>query len=100
MATIPAKTQSSSLEQIIAAAVEARLADRLNALESALAELGSKPPGLLDRAGVAELLGTSVATVDRLRRDGLDDIALRVGDVRRWVADDVIAWLRARKGAA
>ena len=49
---------------------------------------------LLDRDGCARLLGISMGTVDRLRREGMPRV--RVGDVDRFEAAEVLAWLRER----
>lgn len=52
-------------------------------------------PALLDRAGLAKSLGTSLATVDRLRAEpGFPQ--LKLGDSPRFETERVVAWLRAR----
>lgn len=49
-------------------------------------------PALLDRAGIAQRLGTSPSTVDRLRREGMPVVWLC--DSPRFEADACLAWLR------
>ncbi len=51
-------------------------------------------PALLDRAGCALLLGVSLATLARLRADGLPE--LRVGDSPRYEPAAVLEWVRSR----
>ncbi|MBE7480242.1 MAG: helix-turn-helix domain-containing protein [Polyangiaceae bacterium] len=72
----------------LAAVVRAAVADALSEHEPAAA------PTLLDREGCARLLGISVGTLDRLRREGLPE--LKVGDAPRYEAEEVLAWLRGR----
>jgi hypothetical protein len=78
-----------SLADRIADRVVARLADGRNASR---AEAGGH---LLDRRGVAGLLGCCVDVVDRLRGQGMPE--LRVGDAPRFEPDRVLEWLRERK---
>jgi len=52
---------------------------------------------LLKRKGLAETLNCSLRTIDNLQAVGLP--CLFIGRSRRFVADEVIAWLK-RKGAA
>ena len=56
------------------------------------------PPPLLDRAGLGRALDVSIATVDRLVRDGCP--FLLVLDSRRFEIDVVKAWLRSRSPSA
>jgi hypothetical protein len=65
-------------------------------LRAALDELVPRETGprLLDVDGCCAMLGCSRAKLHRLRTDGLPTIM--VGDSPRFVADDVISWLRAR----
>lgn len=72
----------------LAAVVRAAVADALAEHEPAAA------PTLLDREACARMLGVSLGTLDRLRREGMPE--LRVGDAPRYEADAVIAWLRGR----
>src|SRR5690606_21931433 len=66
-------------------------------LADLLAEIVSQqsPPKPLDRRGLAEWLGCSLPTVDRLRREGCPE--LMVGDSPRFEPDAVLAWLRERE---
>lgn len=50
------------------------------------------PSQLLDRNGIASVLGLSTGTIDKLRKRGLP--AIRVGDVPRFVAADCVEWLK------
>ncbi|MCC6902800.1 MAG: hypothetical protein IT377_27760 [Polyangiaceae bacterium] len=55
----------------------------------------STTPKLLDRAGLATALGTSPATLDRLRGEpGFPEV--RLGDVPRFELELVVRWLRDR----
>lgn len=61
----------------------------------AVAELGSAPkPALLDRNGIAQALGVSSSTVDRLRREGMPSIL--IGDSPRFEIEPCLAFLRGR----
>lgn len=65
------------------------------AVSAALAEhqpVGS--PRLLDRQVLAEMLGCSLPTLDKLRSEGLPEV--RVGDAPRFEREAVLEWLRAR----
>jgi excisionase family DNA binding protein len=66
------------------------------AVEAALAEQAPQPEGLLDLAGVCQLLACSAATVTRLCREGLPHVRLGVHGERRWRRDAVLQWLEAR----
>ncbi|MBK8998073.1 MAG: hypothetical protein IPM35_20305 [Myxococcales bacterium] len=76
--------RADELAGIIRAAVAGALADAQPATG----------PTLLDREGCARMLGVSLGTLDRLRREGMPE--LRVGDAPRYEADAVLAWLRER----
>lgn len=75
---------ADELAGIVRAAVAAAIAEH----EPAAA------PKLLDREGCAQMLGVSLGTVDRLRREGLPE--LRVGDAPRYEASVVLEWLKER----
>lgn len=70
-------------------------------VDSALAEAlagARKPPALLSRAALADALGISLPTVDRMRREqGFPKV--RVGDVHKFELAAVLAWLRRRGDA-
>lgn len=71
------------------------------AVQEALAEQvdGALAPALLDRQGLGQALGCSLATVDRMRREaGFPE--LRVGDAARFELAEVLAWLRNREPPA
>jgi hypothetical protein len=51
-------------------------------------------PALLDRKSVARELGVSIATIDRLVREGMPHV--RVGDCKRFELDRVLDWIRRR----
>ncbi|MBK8994595.1 MAG: helix-turn-helix domain-containing protein [Myxococcales bacterium] len=53
-------------------------------------------PALLDREQLASALQISLGTLAKLRRDGLPELA--VGDSPRFDLEEVLAWLRARRG--
>lgn len=72
----------------LAAVVRAAVADALAEHEPSTA------PSLLDREACARMLGVSLGTLDRLRREGLPRVP--VGDVDRFEADAVLMWLRER----
>jgi len=57
-------------------------------------EESRKPIPLLDRAGLAQALACSTATVGRLIREGVPCIPL--GDSRRFKLDEVVSWLQSR----
>jgi hypothetical protein len=69
-------------------------------VREALAELLPPPaaperrPALLDRKAIATELGVSVATVDRLCRDGMPFV--RLGDSKRFELARVLEWARNR----
>jgi excisionase family DNA binding protein len=65
------------------------------AIDTALAgQQASAPARLLDRADLAEMLGCSLPTLDKLRSGGMPE--LRVGDAPRFEREAVLAWLRER----
>lgn len=55
---------------------------------------GPATPRLHDRSELAEALGCSVPTVDRMRDEGMPEF--RVGDSPRFELAAVLDWLRAR----
>jgi hypothetical protein len=57
-------------------------------------EEARKPIPLLDRAGLAQALGCSTATISRLVREGVPCVPL--GDSRRFKLDEVVSWLQSR----
>ena len=73
-----------ALSELVTAAVA-------SALEGAAT---SGPPPLLDRVGIGKALGVSVATVDRLVRQGMPHVL--VAEARRFELLAVLEWLRAR----
>jgi len=85
-------------DPIAAAFAEAMRPVIREAISEALAELvsGEQAPTLVDRAGLAKALGTSLSTVSRLRADGAPTVML--GDSPRFRVDDVVDWLKARGG--
>jgi hypothetical protein len=102
----------------LGAAVLVRVAQRpdavaaLVALRDALAApaaVAADPDALLSKAALAKKLAVSVATVDRLVREGLP-VAVHVGDARRFRLEQCRVWCasrgkkptkaRAKKGAA
>jgi hypothetical protein len=68
-------------------------------IRDAVGDGGSKPSGseprLLDRHGLAERLACSPGHVDRMRRDGMP--CLYIGDSPRFLFDDCVHWIAARK---
>ena len=55
----------------------------------------SSMPLLLDRAGLAALLGVSISTVTRLNNKGALVRPLRLGKSLRWHHDTILQWLAA-----
>lgn len=51
-------------------------------------------PRLLDRQALAETLGCSLPTLDKLRAEGMPE--LRLGDAPRFERQAVLEWLRTR----
>ena len=82
------------LSSALAAAIEP-IVER--AVERALGELVARQaaPAVLDRAGLARGLGCSVASIDRLLREGVPHV--RLGSDPRFVLADVIRWLQSRE---
>lgn len=56
-----------------------------------------RPEAVLDRAGIAEILGISLPKLDGLIREGLP--FFWVGDTRRFERGPVIEWLKGRAAA-
>jgi hypothetical protein len=79
-----------SLELDLAEIVRTVVRDEIRA---ALAER-TAATAVLDRAGLAMTLGCSLASVDRLLREGVP--CVRLGSDPRFVATDVVGWLRER----
>lgn len=82
------------LEVLEALEADPELAARARAVLVAESAPGPHAPALLDRGGLAKALGVSLASLDRLRADGLPE--LRLGDAPRFELAAVLAWLRAR----
>lgn len=57
---------------------------------------GQFPP-LLKRGGLAIALNCSLRTIDNLQANGLPCVF--IGKSRRFIADEVVAWLRRKGGA-
>lgn len=51
---------------------------------------------LLKRKGLAETLDCSLRTIDNLQAAGMP--CIHIGRSRRFIADEVIAWLKRKKG--
>ncbi len=85
-------------QQLVALAPD-QLADLIRAaVAEALSEgANDQRPALLDRLGLARALGIGLATVDRLRRDGMP--CVHVGDSPRFEIAPCLAWLRGREVA-
>lgn len=66
-----------------------------SAVEEVLAERDGMVPSLLDRQQLAQALGVSVPTVDRLRRKGLPTVW--VVDAPRFELRGVLDWLAQLK---
>src|SRR5262249_3877640 len=93
---MPRSTPESSPPSLDAAflalLIEGFLPRVVAALTEAIADRQAVGPApLLDRQGLARALAVSVSSVDRLVVGGMPYV--RVGDVRRFVLDDVRAWL-------
>jgi hypothetical protein len=73
-------------------AVAARAAAKT--LEGAEEFLRPSPPALLDSDGLARELGVSTVHIRKLSKRGLPTVM--VGDCRRYVLAEVLAWLRAQ----
>jgi hypothetical protein len=83
------------LADIVIAAL--RRPDVMEALRALNAAPAAAPDGelLLSKQRLAKALEVSVATVDRLTREGMP-IAAHVGDARRYDLDSCRSWLAAR----
>lgn len=69
-----------------------------SAVAEALAEeRGAQKPALLDRDGLAAVLGCSSSLVDKLRRQGMPHV--RLGDSPRFDVTAVLEWLRGQQKA-
>ena len=66
-----------------------------DAVRGALEAQRADAPAVLDRAGLARALGCSLASVDRLLREGCP--CVRLGSDPRFVVANVVAWLQARE---
>ena len=75
--------------------VIAAVRDALAAHHDEVASCATTETGLDDRTSLARRLRVSVATVDRLRGQGMPE--LRVCDAPRFVFEDVVVWLRSRE---
>jgi hypothetical protein len=60
--------------------------------------LSSPPPPLVDKRELARALAVSVATIDRLDREGQPHV--RIGDAKRYDVAAVLAWHRERSARA
>lgn len=70
-----------------------RLADRIaDRLAERLGPAKPAPSPLLDRSGIAQALGVSLSSIDRMVKDGCP--CLRILDARRFEFEAVKAWLR------
>jgi excisionase family DNA binding protein len=76
---------------VVADVVVERLADR-DPHEAA--HQTDRTPRALSRRGIAEHIGVSLPTVDRLVGEGMPHV--RIGDSPRFFASDVVAWLKTR----
>jgi hypothetical protein len=88
-----ATPQPISLTLTLSADAQAQLAEMLAAVAPALVDQPVTPV-LLDRSGLARALGCSVASVDRLVRDGAPCVWLV--ESRRFELAVVLEWLRGR----
>ena len=82
---------ASTTETIVDGIVE-RIASEVESRIAAL--LPEPPPALLDRRGLAQFLGVSLPTVDKLRGEGCP--TLWVVDSPRFEREAVLEWLRSR----
>ncbi|HTV24301.1 MAG TPA: hypothetical protein VMG12_36665 [Polyangiaceae bacterium] len=72
------------VEVVVLTADQLRQIVRDAIVEAFEAQKEDPPAQLLDRSGIARVLGLSTASIDKLRKRGLPSI--RVGDVPRFVA--------------
>jgi hypothetical protein len=89
----PAKPKPPAVEVVVLTAAQLRELVRDAIVEAFEAQKEDPPAQLLDRNGIARVLGLSTGSIDKLRKQGLPSI--RVGDVPRFVAADCIAWLKS-----
>jgi hypothetical protein len=73
------------LQELVRGAVETALAERHE----------DAAPMLLDRARVARALGVGIATVDRLRREGMPCVF--IGESPRFLITNCVEWLQRRE---
>ena len=87
---------------IIAAAVEAQIGERLDAIERAVADVARHGGGaapLMTRHYTAQWASCSLRTVDGWLADGCPHVRLGgPGGSPRFIASEVVGWLRARGG--
>lgn len=83
-------------EEHIRAVVAAALDDRLAAFERRVEQVRD---GLLDRAGAAEFLSVSLATLDRLctRPDDPLPVFGHAGEGKRFRREDLLAWVNRQQ---
>jgi hypothetical protein len=91
--TPKARAAADALAQALSVVIREAVFDAFTELMDGSAQ-GKPPPLLLDRAGLAEALNTSPATVSRLVTEGMPRIMLL--DSPRYRLDDVLAWLEQR----
>jgi hypothetical protein len=89
-----ALSQPLSVTLTLSSDTEARLVELLLEATAPREAPLSRAPVLLDRSELAQSLGCSVATVDRLSRDGAPCVWLV--ESRRFELATVLEWLRAR----
>lgn len=83
--------------------LDRKLEEKIAALlEDASSTAPLDPERALTRSKTAELLGVSLTQLDLLsRRERPDPIPFRrVGESRRYIRSDVLAWLRRQGGAS
>ena len=78
------------LEPVIGPIIRAAISEAMEELEPR-----DPPREILDRRGCADLLGCSIAQVDRLTREHALPMR-RCGDSPRYLRADVLEWLRGR----
>jgi hypothetical protein len=96
MTTARSADLSRTAHALVVVAPEALAELVTTAVATALEGAASSGPApLLDRVGIGRALDVSVATVDRLVRQGMP--CLLVAEARRFELPAVLQWLRARK---